>query len=739
MIDILYFLIYTTLSTILAEHALLPYISAVRGIEQPYLPTIFMLAVAVVLSVFTIVNNKKRIILGLSLVALGGGFFLATTREMRSEFLRGHDWLLSAFLLSVGIVVLNVLMQKVRKVKLGCGILVAGLLVSSYFLGIIDDKLGLLSASLLVLTIVFEEIRFRSRGGDALPDFVVRLFPFALVLSLAAFFIPGRDMPYDWPITRNIVGRISDTVTDIVQELSRKDSTEALDSQFGFSEDADISGNVGGKAVTVMTITAGRLAPEYAYLDGKYFDDFDGRKWNESICEYSYMLDTMQTACAISNVNMFRVSDYQRTCDIRIYFDNTTTKHVFTPVKSLISEVNYMETPVIYNLYEVLFEKRMGIGTTYTTKYYLINRNNELIHELIDAGLQLTKEDWELVCDQHNLRGPEYSYESFLAYKDLLYSGTLSPLSPAFTDLSEGVQAFLTAAIGDARTDYDKLVALSKAFADFEYTTQPGALPDYVDTPSAFLDYFILDSRRGHCNSFATAFVLLAQAEGIPARYVHGYRVPLFPSNTTTVTSAMAHAYPEAYVDGLGWLVFEPTPGIEITDTWEAKKKIDLSAYTKYTPPPTEPPHEDVLITNSTARIKEEIPWYKIALPILMLFVVLFVLLLVERIVNRRRFERLTREQAALVTCRQIMNLLRRLGYKKADPETIREFVFRLDSEAGLPLTAFSVIYEKLLYSSEPLNHGDMLKLDNEYEMIVKKLRGLNRLYYGFMHFIGLY
>ena len=47
-----------------------------------------------------------------------------------------------------------------------------------------------------------------------------------------------------------------------------------------------------------------------------------------------------------------------------------------------------------------------------------------------------------------------------------------------------------------------------------------------------------------------------------------------------TVTWNMAHAWPEVYIKGIGWLPFEPTPGYEELryTPWEMREKKDYSS-----------------------------------------------------------------------------------------------------------------------------------------------------------------
>lgn len=71
-----------------------------------------------------------------------------------------------------------------------------------------------------------------------------------------------------------------------------------------------------------------------------------------------------------------------------------------------------------------------------------------------------------------------------------------------------------------------------------------------------------LETRQGYCVQFATAMVMLARLEGIPARMAIGF-LPgtLQEDGSREVLASDAHTWPELAIDGLGWTRFEPTPG----------------------------------------------------------------------------------------------------------------------------------------------------------------------------------
>jgi hypothetical protein len=75
------------------------------------------------------------------------------------------------------------------------------------------------------------------------------------------------------------------------------------------------------------------------------------------------------------------------------------------------------------------------------------------------------------------------------------------------------------------------------------------------------LRQFLLEDRRGHCEYFATATVLLLRHAGIPARYATGFSVQELSEleRQYVVRARHAHAWALAWIDGR-WQVLDTTP-----------------------------------------------------------------------------------------------------------------------------------------------------------------------------------
>lgn len=71
-----------------------------------------------------------------------------------------------------------------------------------------------------------------------------------------------------------------------------------------------------------------------------------------------------------------------------------------------------------------------------------------------------------------------------------------------------------------------------------------------------------LDTKRGYCVQFSTAMIMLAREAGIPARMAVGFLPGQVDGDERVVRADDAHAWPELYFPQLGWMRFEPTPGV---------------------------------------------------------------------------------------------------------------------------------------------------------------------------------
>ena len=121
----------------------------------------------------------------------------------------------------------------------------------------------------------------------------------------------------------------------------------------------------------------------------------------------------------------------------------------------------------------------------------------------------------------------------------------------------------------DANNNYDRAIALQDYFrsGEFDYSETAPVAEDYDGNGLAVIAEF-LQRKAGYCVHFSSAMAVMARSLDIPARVAVGY-APGAPTGefdggrrVYEVMSDDLHAWTELYFEGIGWVRFDPTPGI---------------------------------------------------------------------------------------------------------------------------------------------------------------------------------
>ncbi len=146
---------------------------------------------------------------------------------------------------------------------------------------------------------------------------------------------------------------------------------------------------------------------------------------------------------------------------------------------------------------------------------------------------------------------------------DLREAPTLYPeaIISAYLQLPDGIpQRVLTLAeevTRDGASVYEKARLLESYLRQYPYSLEVERPPEGQDVA----DFFLFEAREGYCDYYATAFVVMARAVGIPARLVTGYVGGQYDYNLNAyvIRQYNGHSWPEVYFPGWGWIGFEPT------------------------------------------------------------------------------------------------------------------------------------------------------------------------------------
>jgi transglutaminase-like putative cysteine protease len=284
----------------------------------------------------------------------------------------------------------------------------------------------------------------------------------------------------------------------------------------------------------VFTVRASNIPPEGMryYWKARTYDIYNNWTWTTSI--------TGQKAVAANN-DAFQYPAWR---------DRERVAFIFTYNVTLGTTLYAPSTPLQFD--------RSGTATmlslpdgSYDVEF--IGANPPLT-----AGQSYTVSSWigSPTLDDLTTSGtdyPQYIKDHYLKLPD--------KISPKFGELAKQLTAGLS-------NPYDQANAIT------QYLRRTIVYADSIPTPPTGQDpieWFLFDYKKGFCNYYASAEVLLLRSLGIPARLAVGYAqgqsntlqaVPLGAgrvADSYTVRNKDSHAWPEVYFNGLGWIEFEPT------------------------------------------------------------------------------------------------------------------------------------------------------------------------------------
>ncbi len=120
---------------------------------------------------------------------------------------------------------------------------------------------------------------------------------------------------------------------------------------------------------------------------------------------------------------------------------------------------------------------------------------------------------------------------------------------------------------------FDKAIAIERFLRNnVKYSETVAPPPAGRDA----VDYLLFDRPEGYCNYYASAMAVLARIVGIPARIASGYSQGEYRNGIYHILEKDAHAWPELYFPGYGWIEFEPTASKP--EIARPKKVDDLTA-----------------------------------------------------------------------------------------------------------------------------------------------------------------
>ncbi|SDB57694.1 transglutaminase domain-containing protein [Butyrivibrio sp. INlla16] len=664
---------------------------------------------------------RGRAVLAGILLAAVLAFWLIVPSEDRIDVLRENSWIFREMAVTAAVFVVGFFSGKYRNLRI---LIAAGgciFLALSLFTGMTVEKISVCVILVYTLLVAVDEIqRFSVKEGDTEPrKHLVAVSPFLIVVFALISALGVSDKPYDWGIVKRISGFVVSEYVMLSESVFGENGWDTGSAVIGFSNRGEFAGDLSANKRIVMRLKSGNENDPRLYLSGKTFDTFDGHSWDKKDTSEmdERLADTIETVSfALDEMGEDPVTDVLKRVALTIEYKDMHTKCLFTPGKYLPLGDKWQKRQNEGG--DIEFPNKRAARKPYDVVFYRLNKDSELFDTIARDSHEVSKESFEAAKAECGIDS-DFSYEDFLKYREAVYANYLPK-----TVLSDKMRDYVDGILEGADSDYEKLKRLEGMFAEFKYTESPGEIPDEVKSEADFLDYFILNKKEGYCSYYATAFVLLARAYGIPARYVQGFNVPMGRHSIVEVSSVLAHAWPEAYIEGLGWIGFEPTPGMRSDVAWAVQSERELllekereaylaaHAYSEEEEETYEEPVEE--------KTSIKIDWYKILIPVFAGVSLTLLMFALDRLLKRRRYLRMSERGKATTLCKNSMELLRRRHLGRRQDETLSEYEERLSGKFSAELLSFLGTYEEILYSDREITEPERIEMEERFSRLKK-------------------
>ncbi len=556
-----------------------------------------------------------------------------------------------------------------------------------------------------------------------------------------------------------------DSIREIIDDTAAKLMNTVFYSQF---ENAD--GAIGGLIVgdvlelktpnfrdlPVMKVTTrtntslylrGWIGDELNEKGWLVLNDEDTKRYNSAVSDsfnqYTQMYDYSKI---VSKLEMRDAQTAEDTARFGFIYDTVTVKADFE--KSLM-----------------MFVPAMGINDNVEGKYRGIDMVGDTINFFrgkrpssntytIDAALQVLtdrefynsfeqkQQDYLMMANAVMQKQSGLNEEEQFMYDERKYSEFVRE---TYMDVPENTDFLITLA-ADLTSNYD--VNFDKAMAIERYFKQnysyAKSFASDAGTPIDKVRYMIETSKTGYCTYYATAMTLMLRSLDIPARYVTGYHAMVTPNTgknryTRSILDENYHAWVEVYFDGIGWLTFDPTPGIDGDFAVRDYAYLDEPDLGEQLPvdeiDPTLPEEPEINDNITEVDPFGGVPVYVYVMPewlkalIIAVAVLVFLtavfgigVILINNKFNRHRAQvsRMQPTETVSALYVNILRLLGALGYKVEPGESLRRFAERVDKALYIQEGLVSIIdtLEMTQFSDNTVDEKTAAEIGNYFDKL---------------------
>lgn len=553
-------------------------------------------------------QNKKNVILYVvfSLVCIGGLFLYFNDRgSILLEIKQYKIWmqemlqqreskslLYATITVGIGLLISSIpiyLLQKRLFLRVFMAVISLTLLV---ILGFLQPEITKLSVVclLLYLFLVLVETRvafcYQKKESTSVMTF---LLPCVLLLCILLLVFPASKKPMEWKTVKKCINAISDSVEKVVIRFDyfvHPEKKEFSINFAGYTESGTLGGSILDSEEVALSLTTKNLSKFQLYLSGNVKNSFDGRMWEdtESRLETTYSdreLDVLELFYAIDREGLSKeYGDLLGVQEYSVMYEGIATKTLFYPIKVLELNASKRKSSFTEQSANLRFDEIQSKDSSYTFSFIKMNLGSDTMDQFLahQNGYPYQENQQTLHNFYDNVANKVYPISKKITLdledqikkrRDHIYEEYLS----VYDGIPNRVRELAKELTKDCNNDYERCKVLESYFSKYNYSTTPKQPGKGVD----LLDYVIFESKEGYCTYYASAFAIMARCVGIPTRFVQGFQVSSSGKNLyqCVVKNQDAHAWPEAYLNGIGWIPFEPTPSYyeERYQTWSTTKK----------------------------------------------------------------------------------------------------------------------------------------------------------------------
>lgn len=322
-------------------------------------------------------------------------------------------------------------------------------------------------------------------------------------------------------------------------------------------------------STTTLSLTTDAALGDDLLMKGFVGSTFDGSSWHRG--------DWITYEGEWSGVREWMRKNGLTVAEQRAAFDITAEREGKDAVETAKISVNasganrrYAYAP--YTLRSLSGVDAMLTGSTITCSGLMPSKTYAVVMDNVSAASAITDSTW-LASSESAYAKSERVYASFVRehYLDI------------DDDERGAVEEYLFASDSwDANANVSEAAVVSRVRTMLSTLASDTDCPPAYTGSAAFAKWFLGTAHEGNSAYFATVATLAFRSQGIPARYVEGYRASderiaraYHSGSTLYLTAADAHAWTEVYLDGQGWTPVEVTPGY-YSQSLDADKIVDV-------------------------------------------------------------------------------------------------------------------------------------------------------------------